>query len=45
LLLLVGHGTTIYYHDILNNITLSCVKQNLNLLIWTVGKGSKNSYT
>jgi hypothetical protein len=23
LLLLVGHGTTIYYHEIPNNITLS----------------------
>lgn len=45
LLLLVGHCATIYYHEILDNITLSCVKQNLNLLILTVGKGSKNSYT
>jgi hypothetical protein len=45
LLLLVSHCATIFYHEILNNITLSCVKQNLNLLILTVGKGSKNSYT
>ena len=45
LLLLVSHCATIYYHDIANNITVSCVKQNLNLLILTVGKGSKNSYT
>ena len=45
LLLLVSHCATIYYHELLNNITLSCVKQNLNLLILTVGKGSKNSYT
>ncbi len=45
LLLLVSHCATICYYELLNNITLSCVKQNLNLLIWTVGKGSKNSYT
>lgn len=45
LLLLVSHRATTYYHEILNNITLSCVKQNLNLLLLTVGKGSKNSYT
>jgi hypothetical protein len=45
LLLLVSHGATVYYHEILNNITLSCVRQNLNLIILTVGKGSKNSYT
>jgi hypothetical protein len=45
LLLLVSHCATIYYHKIPNNITVSCVKQNLNLLILTVGKGSKNSYT
>jgi hypothetical protein len=45
LLLLVSHCATINYLDIPNNITVSCVKQNLNLLILTVGKGSKNSYT
>lgn len=45
LLLLVSHCATIYYHELPNNITLSCVKQNLNLLILTVGEGSKNSYT
>jgi hypothetical protein len=45
LLLLVSHCPTICYHEIPNNITVSCVKQNLNLLILTVGKGSKNSYT
>jgi hypothetical protein len=45
LLLLVSHCATICYYELPNNITLSCVKQNLNLLIWTVGKGSKNSYT
>jgi ferredoxin-like protein FixX len=45
LLLLVSHCPTICYHEIRNNITVSYVKQNLNLLILTVGKGSKNSYT
>jgi hypothetical protein len=45
LLLLVSHCATICYDEIPNNITVSCVKQNLNLLILTVGKGSKNSYT
>jgi hypothetical protein len=45
LLSLVSHCATICYHEIPNNITVSCVKQNLNLLILAVGKGSKNSYT
>jgi hypothetical protein len=45
LLLLVSHCATICYHELPNNITLSYVKQNLNLLILPVGKGSKNSYT
>jgi hypothetical protein len=45
LLLLVSHCSTIYYLEIPNNITVSSVKQNLNLLIFTVGEGSKNSYT
>ena len=45
LLLLVSHCATICYYELANNITVSCVRQNLNLLIFTVGKGSKNSYT
>lgn len=45
LLLLISHCATMCYPELPNNITVSCAKQNLNLLILTVGKGSKNSYT
>ena len=45
LLFLISHCSTMCYAKLPNNITVSCAKQNLNLLTLTVGKGSKNSYT